>query len=263
MLIYQPDQNLVTLEHAIPWQFDANYYQSLSTQFCCSVYERQIGLEERELIYVEQAENQQIINSIKEARKAKKFAPLKKQFKSKKSWKERKQKWEFDNETDYHFGFGVHERYRSYEPTEVPRFEINLISLDFEYHYPLYIPSNIILGAIIDCIVKNPINDYKIYNSNYILSEEILQQRLDELYERDIDFRILVVENRKSNNKIFGYQFYHIIPPLSHFPKIYDFSTSISQKRVNPHSSNFAFFPSKPINQTSSPKTKQSNDNKK
>ena len=267
MLFYQPDQNFLPIQHEIPWQFERDVYNSLSYQFCCFVYEKQIQLGELEIAYIQQTKNQHIFERITEARSANKFAPLKKQFILIDSWKQRKQKLEFDNETDYHFGFTVSERYRTYKPIDVPRFEINVISLDFNYHYPLYIPADTILGSVIDCIVKYPVCDYKIYNSKYILSEEILQQRLVELYERDIDFRILIVEKRNSDNKIFGYQFYDIIPSLSHFPKVYDFSTNILNKQLNPSSSNFAIFPPKTTtictNQTTnSQETKQSNNNK-
>ena len=262
MLTYQPDQKFLPIEHAIPWQINDSKFVKRHIKYR-DLYQKQLKFNNLELAYLEQIFNHHILERIDELNKENKYVPEMGRFVFIDAWEQRTKKWEFDNETDYDFGFTSWERFRCYKPIDVPRFEVHIISLDFNYHYPLYIPADIILGAVIDCIVKNPTYDYKIYNYKYILSEEILQQRLDELYERDIDFRILVVENRKSNNKIFGYQFYHIIPPLSHFPKIYDFSTSISQKRVNPHSSNFAFFPSKPINQTSSPKTKQSNDNKK
>ena len=62
---------------------------------------------------------------------------------------------------------------------------------------------------------------------------------------------------------MFGYQFYHIIPSLSHFPKVYDFSTNISNKQLNPSSSNFALFPPKTSSKTISQETKQSNNQNK
>ena len=252
MLSYQGDANFLPIEPSIPWQISKLEFNK-RPKAIRSLYQNRLTVPTLETAYVEQEDNRQIFDRIVEIRKKHGYLPFRKSYFSENSWKERTKSWEFDNEVDYDCAFPNKDRSRCYKQTKVPRFEINIISLDYNYYYPLLIPSNVILGSVINCVVKHPIYEYHIYNTKYLLSYEILEQRLVELYERSIDFRFLIVEHKRSQNKIFGSQFYTIIPPIHTYPKIYNFEHNISIGKLDdPNNSNYVRFP---------PKQQQNNNN--
>lgn len=243
MLSYQGDSNYLPIEPSIPWQINELEFKKRSQEIR-SLYQTQFTFDKLDTIYIDQEDDQQIFDRIGEIREKRGYVPYDKSYFPEKRWKERTKSWEFDNEADYDSAFANKDRGRCYKQTKVPRFEVNIISLDYKYYYPLFIPSNVVLGSVINCVVKHPIYEYHIYNTKYLLSYEILEQKLVELYERCIEFRFLIVEHKSSQNKIFGSQFYTLIPPLDQYPKIYNFNHSISIGKLDdPNNPNYVRFP--------------------
>ena len=170
------------------------------------------------------------------ARKNLKNIPAIERFKNPNLWKTRTTEWEFKTECDYEIAFTNSERWAALVLTDYPRLEVEVIYEGRTYSSsPRYFAPNIVLGAILDCMLKKPLSCYIISSNGYYLTDELLDKTLKELYEKGIDFDTIYVNRKGLFYRLFIYCNFNTYPPYDEIPKTHDLEEDIRNGEQETH----------------------------
>ena len=177
---------------------------------------------------------------VQKARETLQNIPSLKGFEDPESWKTRTNEWEFKKECNYEIAFTKEQCFVSIVYTDYPRLEVN-VKVEGNNYYPRYFAPNIVLGAILDCILKKPLSSYIISNRNYYITNDILDKTLQELYERNIPFRNIYVKNTNFFDRFFILYGCYIYPQTDEIPKVFDLEEDVSNGKPKANSQNLFY----------------------
>ena len=203
--------------------------------------EPHLTLKDFEYAFYKQDLRDGVYEKVEQARKNLKNIPSEGHFKDSESWKTRTTDWEFENDCDYQCAFTRSERWAALELTDYPRFEIDVIYENRSFLTRYFAP-NIVLGAILDCMLKKPVSCYLISNPDYYFTNEILDKSLKELYEKGINFnKIYVSRTCIFFSRLFIFFGCFTSPPFDEIPKTHNLEEDIANEALGSYGSNQIF----------------------